>query len=81
VLSRRHLYRSGLDRGLLQNRLLLLGIATEMVFVWGLLYWPPLQRVLGTGPVAPEILLLAGLGMPLLFGLDLWRKRLLARAS
>jgi sodium/potassium-transporting ATPase subunit alpha len=81
VLARRHLYRSGIDRGLLRNRLLLLGIAGEVAFVCGLLYWPPLQQILGTGPVAPEILLLAGLGMPLMFGLDLWRKHLVTRAA
>jgi sodium/potassium-transporting ATPase subunit alpha len=81
VLGRRHLKRSGLDRGLLRNRLLLLGIAVEIAFACALLYWPPLQRILGTGPVAPEIFLLAWLGIPLLFGLDLWRKRLLAKAA
>jgi len=81
VLGRRHLYRSGIDRGLLRNRLLLLGIAVEIVFAWALLYWPPLQRILGTGPVSVEIFLLAWLGIPLLFGLDVMRKRLLARTA
>lgn len=76
VLGRRHLRRSGLDRGLLRNRLLLIGIAVEITFAWALLYWPPLQQVLGTGPVAVELFLLAWLGIPLLFGLDLLRKRL-----
>ena len=71
VLGRRHLTGSGLDRGLRHNRLLLLGITVEIVFAWALLYWPPLQRILGTGPVAIEIFLLAWLGIPLLFGLDL----------
>jgi sodium/potassium-transporting ATPase subunit alpha len=61
--------------------LLLLGIAVETVFAWALLYWPPLQRILGTGPVSPEIFLLAWLGIPLLFGLDMLRKRLLARTA
>ena len=32
---------------------------------------------LGTGPVAPGIFLLAWLGIPLIFGLDSLRKRLL----
>jgi sodium/potassium-transporting ATPase subunit alpha len=80
VLGRRHLYRSGLDRGLFANRLLLCGIAAELLFAWALLYWPPLQRLLGTGPVAPELFALAALGIPLLFALDLGRKRLLHRA-
>jgi len=79
VLGRRHQFRTGIDRGLLHNRLLLFGIAIEIAIAWGLLYWPPLQRVLGTGPVAPEILLLAALGAPLLFSLDLWRKHLAGR--
>ncbi len=37
--------------------------------------------LLGTGPVAPEIFLLAWLGIPLLFGLDLARKRLSAKLA
>ena len=77
VLGRRHLRRSGLDRGLLDNKLLLGGIVVEIAGAWALLYWPPLQRLLGTGPVAPTIFLLAWLGIPLLFCLDLLRKRLL----
>jgi len=81
VLGRRHLIRSGLDRGVWRNRLLLLGIAVEVLFAWALLYWPPLQRILGTGPVEPAIFLLAWLGIPLLFGLDLLRKRRLLRPS
>jgi sodium/potassium-transporting ATPase subunit alpha len=80
VLGRRHLRRSGLDRGLLRNRLLLLGVAIEMIFAWALLYWPPLWTLLGTGPVAVEIFVLAWLGIPLIFGLDLLRKRVLFRA-
>lgn len=80
VLGRRHLYRSGLDAGLLHNPLLLAGIALELLFAWALLYWPPLQAILGTAPVPPSMLLLAALGIPLLFTLDLLRKRLARRA-
>ncbi len=76
VLCRRRLTRSGLDRSLLDNRLLLFGLSVEFTFVFALLYWPPLQGLLGTGPVSPQVLLLALLGIPLLFGLDLLRKRL-----
>jgi len=76
VLGRRHLRRSGLDHSLWDNRLLLCGLAVEIVFSWALLYWPPLQALLGTGPVAVEFYLLAWLGIPLLFGLDLLRKRM-----
>ncbi len=80
-LGRRHLRRSGLDRGLLRNRLLLTGIVVEIVCAWALLYWPPLQQLLGTGPVAGEFFLLAWLGIPLLFSLDLLRKRLLLKTA
>ena len=79
LLGRRYRRRSGLDRGLFTNRLLLLGIVVQVVFSAALLYWPPVQRVLGTGPVDPEIYLLAGCGIPLIFGLDYLRKRFLLR--
>jgi sodium/potassium-transporting ATPase subunit alpha len=77
LLGRRYRLRSGLDRGVFGNRLMLLGIAIQVIFSAALLYWPPLQRVLGTGPVAPGIFLLAWLGVPLIFGLDYLRKWLL----
>ena len=80
-LSRRHLVCSGLDRSLLDNRLLLIGIALEITFAWAILYWPPLQQILGTAPVATELYLLAWLGIPLLFGLDLLRKRLASKPA
>jgi len=76
LIGRRNRHRSGLDRGLLSNRLMLLGIALEIAFSWALLYWPPLQKILGTGPVEVEIYFLAWLGIPLIFGLDYLRKRL-----
>ena len=79
VLGRRHLYRSGLDAGLLRNPLLLAGIALELLFAWALLYWPPLCVILGTGPAPWHMLLLALLGIPLLFTLDIFRKRLARR--
>jgi sodium/potassium-transporting ATPase subunit alpha len=59
--------------------LILLGIAVEIFISWGVLYWPPLAALLGTGPVAFWIYALAWLGIPLLFLLDLARKRLAAR--
>ena len=79
LLGRRYARRSGLDRGIWKNRLMLLGIAVQIVFSWALLYFPPVQKVLSTGPVAGGIYLLAWLGIPIIFGLDLLRKRLWRR--
>jgi sodium/potassium-transporting ATPase subunit alpha len=76
LVGRRFPRHSGLDAGLWRNKLLLAGILIQIVFSWGLLYWPPLQRILGTGPVPWSVYLLAGLGIPLIFGLDYLRKRL-----
>jgi len=82
LIGRRHEERSGLDRGLFQNPLYMLGVALELVFVFAALYWPPLRAALGTGPVEPWIIGLAALGAPVLFLADLMRKRLaMARAS
>jgi sodium/potassium-transporting ATPase subunit alpha len=78
VIGRRSLRCSGADAGLFQNRLLMLGIAVEILFSWSLLYVEPLQTFLGTGPVAWHLYALAWLGIPLLFLLDLGRKQLLA---
>jgi len=77
LIGRRFAWRSGLDWGLLRNRLLLAGILIQIVFSWALLYTRPLQKVLGTGPVSWQIYLLAWLGIPLIFGLDYLRKWLL----
>ena len=76
VIGRRSLRGSGLDRGLLANRILLLGVATEILFSWMILYAPPVQAFLQTGPVAWQIYAFAWLGIPLIFGLDSIRKRL-----
>ena len=76
VIGRRSLRGSGLDPGLLANRLLLLGIAIEILFAWAVLALPPVQSVLNTGPVEAHLFALALLGPPLMLGLDLARKRL-----
>jgi sodium/potassium-transporting ATPase subunit alpha len=76
VIGRRSLRGSGLDRGLLGNRILLLGVATEILFSWAILYFTPLQTFLQTGPVDWQIYAVAWLGIPLIFGLDYVRKRL-----
>ncbi len=75
LIGRRFRTRSGIDRGLLANRLLLLGIIIQVVFSWGLLYFSPLQKILGTAPVAWPIYLLAWLGIPLIFCVDYLRKQ------
>lgn len=79
VLGRRSLRKSGLDSGVLRNRLLMLGVAIEIAFSWSILHFPPVQRVLGTGPVGWQVYLFSWLGIPLIFGLDLIRKMVAAR--
>ena len=81
VFGRRSLRFSGLDAGVFRNNLMLLGVAVEIAFSWAILYFSPLQEFLGTGPVTWQIYGLAWLGIPLIFGLDLLRKRTLARFS
>jgi hypothetical protein len=58
---------------------MLAGIAIQVVFSWALLYWGPLQKVLQTGAVEVKIYLLAWLGIPLIFGIDYLRKRVVLR--
>jgi len=79
LLGRRFAFRSGLDRGVFRNRLMLAGIVIQVVFSWALLYVPWLQRVLGTGPVDGYVYLAAWLGIPLIFGADYLRKRISAQ--
>jgi sodium/potassium-transporting ATPase subunit alpha len=81
LVGRRSIRQSGLDTGLLRNRLMLAGIALEIAFSWAILYYPPVQVILATGPVSPILFACAWLGIPLLFGLDLLRKRVLSRSS
>jgi sodium/potassium-transporting ATPase subunit alpha len=75
LIGRRYEARSGLDRGLFRNRLLVLGVALELAFAFAALYWPPLASALGTGPAPAWLVALAALGAPLLFVADLARKR------
>ena len=75
VVGRRSLRYSGLGATLLRNKLILLGIAAEIVMSWAILYFPPLQKFLGTGAVDWRIYALTWLGMPLILGLDWVRKR------
>jgi sodium/potassium-transporting ATPase subunit alpha len=79
-IGRRSRLGSGLSADLLKNRLTLLGFGLEIGFAVAVLYVPPIQSVLGTGPVSPHFVLLAALGAPLIFGLDYLRKRVVLRA-
>ena len=79
VIGRRSLRYSGLDAKLFGNKLLLLGIAAEITISWAILYFPPLQQFLETGAVDVRLYALAWLGIPLIFSLDLVRKRVLRR--
>ena len=75
LVGRRYEARSGLDRGLFTNRLILVGVALEIAFAIAAIYWPPLWRALGTGPLPSWAVALAAAGAPLLFLVDLARKR------
>ena len=76
LVGRRYERRAGLDAGLLRNPLFALGVALELAFGLAALYWAPLGRVLGTGPVPAGWVAAAALGAPLFFLVDLARKRL-----
>ncbi len=74
LIGRRFTRKSGLDRGIFTNKLILLGIFVQIVFSWATLYYPPVQKVLHTGPVSTGFYVLAWLGIPLIFGIDYLRK-------
>jgi len=81
LVGRRFRFRSGLDAGLLRNRLLLAGIVIQIVFSWATLYTPFLNRVLGTQPVEAWVYALAWAGVPLIFCADLARKLVARRLA
>ena len=56
---------------------MLLGIIIQVVFSWATLYFPPMQKVLNTGPVPLSTYFLAWLGIILIFGSDYLRKQYL----
>lgn len=74
LVGRRHEHKSGVDEGLFRNRLIFAGILIQVVLSWAILYWPPLARVLNTGPVAPQVYAFAWLGIVLIFAIDYLRK-------
>jgi sodium/potassium-transporting ATPase subunit alpha len=79
LLGRRYRERSGIDLGILRNRLLVAGIVVQVVFSWATLYVPFMNRVLGTQPVEAWIYAWAWAGVPLIFLSDLGRKKLAGR--
>jgi hypothetical protein len=50
-----------------------------VAFSWAILYWEPLQNVLGTGPVPLAIYALAWLCIPIVFVIDYLQKLTLNR--
>jgi len=81
LVGRRSQTRSGLDLGLLTNKLIVAGVALEIAFSWALLYWPPVQTLLGTGPLPLHVYALAWLGPVLIFTVDYLRKRVATRLT
>ena len=75
LIGRRHGTDSGLDAGLLANRLCVAGIAMELLFVWAALAWPPMMRVLHTATLPMGWVLLAMAGAPVFFVADLLSRR------
>lgn len=75
LIGRRYSRFSGLNKGIFTNKLILLGIIIQIVFSWATLYFPPMQKILNTGPVAPGIYFLAWFGIILIFGTDYARKQ------
>jgi sodium/potassium-transporting ATPase subunit alpha len=81
LVGRRSRIGSGLNRGLLTNPLILIGITIQVVFSWAVLYWPPMQKVMGTGPVSLPVYGLAWGGILLIYGADFLRKRIVGRRT
>ena len=81
LIGRRSRYHSGLDWSLFRNSLILVGISVEVAFSWAILYWPPIQKILGTGPVPLYVYGFAWLCVPLVFGIDYCLKRTLSSGN
>ncbi len=79
LIGRRSRHHSGLDWSLFRNPLIVGGIALEIAFSWAILYWPPIQKVLATGPVPLFVYGLAWLCIPIVFGIDFILKRVIAK--
>ncbi len=74
VIGRRYLTGSGLDMGLLKNYLMLGGIAVEIAFAASILFYPPMQKVLLTGPVPVVWCLVVVALIPIFFSIDYFVK-------
>ena len=79
LIGRRYHLRSGLDAGIFRNGLMVAGILIQIIFSYVVLYVPAANLVLGTGPASLEAYALAWLGVPLIFGADWLRKKIVAR--
>ncbi|MDH5524260.1 MAG: cation-transporting P-type ATPase [Desulfobulbaceae bacterium] len=77
LIGRRFVTKSGLDSGLFKNKLILAGIIIQVVFSWATLYFPPMQKILNTGPVPLPIYFMAWFGIVLIFGVDFMRKQVM----
>ncbi len=77
VIGRRRSDALGIDAGLWANKMLVLGIAIEVIFSWAILYAPSVQRVLSTGPVDAMTYFVAWLGVPLILLSDYGVKHIL----
>jgi len=68
---------SVLSVGLFSNRLLWIGIVSELILVFLIVYFPPLQRIIGTEAFSPANWLFLLTGAPLLLIADEGRKFIL----
>lgn len=79
LLGRRSRLGLGIDRAILTNPFIMVGIGFEVFLSWAILYVPPVSNVLGTGRAAFHVYAVAWLGVPLIFGLDYLRKQIVRR--
>jgi sodium/potassium-transporting ATPase subunit alpha len=76
LFGRRSPTESGIDMEAFRNLLLVTGVGFEIIFSWAILYFPPISNIIGSGPVEAHIYAVAWAGVPLIFGLDYLRKRI-----
>ncbi len=81
LFGRRSRYESGIDMEAFRNPLIISGIGFEIIFSWAILYFPPVSKIIGGGPVDAHVYAIAWVGVPLIFGLDYLRKRIALRVA